>query len=41
MLYFVVVTLATVGFGDVTPLSTYGRVCIIVLILVVLVLIPK
>ena len=41
MIYFVVVTLATVGYGDVVPESEEGRVCVIILIIIVLVLIPK
>jgi hypothetical protein len=41
MIYFVVVTLATVGYGDITPYSQSGRVCVIIFIGVVLVLIPK
>lgn len=41
MIYFVVVTLATVGYGDVVPESEEGRVCVIGLIILVLVLIPK
>lgn len=41
MIYFVVVTLATVGYGDVVPESEEGRVCVIGLIIIVLVLIPK
>lgn len=41
MVYFTVVTLATVGYGDVTPKSEEGRVCVIVLIIIVLVVIPK
>jgi len=41
MVYFTVVTLATVGYGDVTPQSEEGRVCVIVLIIIVLVVIPK
>ncbi len=35
MFYFVVVTLATVGYGDVTPYSEEGRVCVIMFILFV------
>jgi voltage-gated potassium channel Kch len=41
MVYFTVVTLSTVGYGDVVPLSEEGRVCVIVLIIIVLVVIPK
>jgi hypothetical protein len=41
MIYFTVVTLATVGYGDVTPKSEEGRVCVIILIIIVLVVIPK
>ena len=41
MIYFVVVTLSTVGYGDVTPQSEEGRVSVIVLIIIVIVLIPK
>lgn len=41
MIYFVVVTLATVGYGDITPKSEFGRIIVILLIIVVIVLIPK
>ena len=41
MIYFVVVTLATVGYGDVIPYSEEGRVCVIIFIVIVLVLLPK
>ncbi len=41
MIYFVVVTLATVGYGDVTPKSEEGRITVIFLIVIVIVLIPK
>jgi len=41
MIYFVVVTLSTVGFGDITPISEEGRGTVIVLIIIVIVLIPK
>ena len=41
MIYYVVVTLATVGYGDVTPRSEAGRVCVIILIIIVIILIPK
>jgi hypothetical protein len=41
MIYFVVVTLATVGYGDVVPYSEWGRVTVIILIVIVIELIPK
>jgi hypothetical protein len=41
MIYFTVVTLSTVGYGDKVPYSEEGRVCVIVLIIIVLVVIPK
>ena len=40
MIYFVVVTLATVGYGDVVPESEAGRICVMLLILFTIVLIP-
>ena len=41
MIYFTVVTLATVGYGDVVPYSEEGRLCVIILIIIVLTVIPK
>lgn len=41
MIYFIVVTLATVGYGDITMKSFEGRLCVIVLIVISIVLIPK
>ena len=38
--YFIVVTMATVGYGDYAPQSTFGKVVIVVLILIAIVLIP-
>jgi hypothetical protein len=40
-LYFIVVTLSTVGYGDIFPLTEQGRVVIVLLILLALILIPK
>jgi len=40
MLYFVLVTLSTVGYGDVIPHSTIGRFCVVALICIVLIMIP-
>lgn len=41
MIYYIVVTLATVGYGDITLKSDEGRICVIVLIVISIVLIPK
>ena len=41
MIYFVVVTLSTVGYGDITAKSEEGRLCVIVFIIIVIILIPK
>lgn len=39
-IYYSVVTVTTVGFGDITPISTLGKIVTIVMILVGIVLIP-
>lgn len=41
MIYFTVVTLATVGYGDIQAYTEEGRVCVMILIIIVLVVIPK
>ena len=41
MIYFVVVTLATIGYGDIVPESELGRAYVIVLIGIEIVLLPK
>ena len=41
MFYFVVVTLSTVGYGDVNIESEIGRIFNILLILIVIIIIPK
>ena len=38
--YFIVVTMATVGYGDVAPKSAFGKVVMVLLILAAIVLIP-
>ncbi|KAJ3299618.1 hypothetical protein HK104_008211 [Borealophlyctis nickersoniae] len=39
-LYFIIITVATVGYGDIAPTSIAGRVVVIVLILVSLIILP-
>jgi hypothetical protein len=41
MIYFTVITLSTVGYGDTYPHTDEGRFCVIILIVIVLVVIPK
>ena len=38
--YFVVVTMSTVGFGDVYPITELGRLCVVVMIITMLAVIP-
>jgi len=40
MLYFVIVTLSTVGYGDIVPYSAIGRLCVVALICIALIMIP-
>mmetsp|Transcript_35561 Transcript_35561/g.34593 ORF Transcript_35561/g.34593 Transcript_35561/m.34593 type:complete len:466 (+) Transcript_35561:403-1800(+) len=39
--YFTIVTLSTVGYGDINPNSTPGKMFIIVIVIITIVLIPK
>ncbi|KAL4472400.1 hypothetical protein ABPG74_018349 [Tetrahymena malaccensis] len=41
MIYFVVVSISTVGYGDVVPQSEMGRATVIVLIIIVIVIVPQ
>ncbi|EAR83473.2 cation channel family protein (macronuclear) [Tetrahymena thermophila SB210] len=41
MIYFVVVSISTVGYGDVVPYSEMGRATVIVLIIIVIVIVPQ
>jgi len=39
-IYFTVITVATVGYGDIAPISTAGRILVMVLIIMILIIIP-
>jgi len=39
-IYFMVVTISTVGFGDVYPTTIYGRFSIIIAILIMFLVLP-
>lgn len=39
--YFVVVTLLTVGYGDIIPNTTWGKLLVIFLVILTIVLVPK
>jgi voltage-gated potassium channel len=41
MIYFVIVSISTVGYGDVVPLSEMGRATVMVLIIIVIVIVPQ
>jgi len=41
MIYFVVVSISTVGYGDVIPYSELGRATVMVLIIIVIVIVPQ
>ena len=38
--YFVIVTLGTVGYGDEIPMTEFGRVVVLIIIFLTIVLIP-
>ncbi len=40
-LYFVVVTLFTVGYGDIYPDSSPGKIVVIIIILLTIIIIPQ
>ena len=41
MIYFVIVTISTVGYGDILIETDVGRIFVMILIIIELVLIPK
>jgi hypothetical protein len=41
MIYFMVVTVTTVGYGDIAPVTTEGRMSVIVIIMVIIGLFPN
>ena len=40
-LYFIITTTATIGYGDIYPLTESGRVCVIIVIGIMIILVPK
>lgn len=41
MLYFMVVTMTTVGYGDISPETDYGRGLVVLTVVVILSVLPK
>ena len=41
MIYFVVVSISTVGYGDVVPHTELGRITVMVLIIIIIVIVPQ
>ena len=41
MVYYMVVTMTTVGYGDITPETDYGRALVVLTILIMLAILPK
>lgn len=39
--YFIIVTISTVGYGEINPLSFEGKMCVLFLIVIALIVIPK